>query len=136
MQSFENREIFWLTATIAMTAMFWVPYIVQRIIERGLWNALYDPQGDTAMRAPWANRMLGAHENAIENLVIFAPLVLLVHIQGSADSVTATACAVYFVARMAHYLIFSLGVPWLRVPAFLIGFGCQMTLVGTLFGWV
>lgn len=136
MQLSANRELFWLSASVAMTAVFWVPYIVQRIAERGLWDALYDPQGDTTMRAPWANRMLSAHENAIENLAIFAPLVFLVYLLGAATPLTATACAVYFYARLGHYILFSLGVPWLRVPAFLIGFGCQVVLAATLFGWI
>jgi uncharacterized MAPEG superfamily protein len=136
MQLSADRELFWLAMSVVMTAVFWVPYIIQRIVERGIWDALYDPQGDTTMRAPWANRMLGAHDNAIENLAIFAPLVLLLHAQGNTTPLTATACAVYFFARVVHYLVFSLGVPLLRVPAFLVGFGCQMALAGALFGWV
>ncbi|MHB8472237.1 MAG: MAPEG family protein [Gammaproteobacteria bacterium] len=130
-----TKELYWLAATVLMTAVLWVPYIVQRIIERGLWNALYDPQGETETRAPWANRMMRAHANAIENLTIFAPLVLLLHAQGVSTSFTTKACAIFFFARAVHYVVFSLGIPLLRVPAFLVGFACQMVIASALFGW-
>ncbi len=135
MEISQTKELYWLAATVLMTAVFWVPYIIQRILERGLWNALYEPQGETDTRAPWANRMMRAHANAVENLAIFAPLVLLLHAQGIGTPFTANACAIYFFARAVHYVVFSLGVPLLRVPAFLVGFACQMAIAMALFGW-
>ncbi len=130
-----SKELYWLAATVLMTAVFWMPYIIQRIVERGLWNALYEAQGETDTRTPWANRMMRAHANAVENLAIFAPLVLLLHAQGIATPFTANASAIYFFARAVHYLVFSLGIPLLRVPAFLVGFTCQMAIAMALFGW-
>ncbi len=79
--------------------------------------------------------MMRAHTNAVENLAIFAPLVLLLHAQGIGTPFTANACAIYFFARAVHYVVFSLGVPLLRVPAFLVGFACQMAIALALFGW-
>ena len=31
-----SKEIFWLVLTLAMTGLFWVPYILDRIAVRGL----------------------------------------------------------------------------------------------------
>jgi uncharacterized MAPEG superfamily protein len=41
---------------------------------------------------------------------------------------------VYFFARLAHYVIYTLGLPLLRTVAFFIGFVSQMVLAMTLFG--
>jgi hypothetical protein len=32
-----STELFWLTLTVAMTGLFWVPYILDRITVRGSW---------------------------------------------------------------------------------------------------
>jgi len=45
--------------------------------EMGVLNALWVPYGRTNTNRDWAVRMMQAHENAVENLVLFAPLVIL-----------------------------------------------------------
>lgn len=126
-------EIHWLTLTILMTALFWLPYIVNFILEVGLWPAM-QPNTPVPAEAAWARRAKAAHSNAVENLVLFAPLVLAVHVVGATSSATATACAVYFFARAAHFIVYTTGVPALRTLAFAAGFGAQMTLVAALLG--
>jgi len=127
-------ELRWLVLTIFMTGLFWIPYILKRILENGYWTALWDPQGQTHMDAPWAKRMMRAHQNAVENLVIFAPLVLALHVTGANTSATTAACVVYFVARAAHFVIYTLAIPLFRTVAFLAGFAAQMVLALTLLG--
>ncbi len=129
-----TRELFWLTSTLTLTAFFWVPYILNRLKEHGVWLALRNPQPDLRPKAPWAERMMRAHANAVENLVIFAPLVLALHATGLSTPATANACMVYFFARLAHYVIYTLGLPLLRTVAFFIGFVAQMVLALTLLG--
>lgn len=75
--------------------------------ELGILPALRDPFGHTEARAAWANRMMQAHANAVENRVIFDPLVLRVQMTGQNSALTAQACVIYFVARLvrvAHFL--------------------------------
>lgn len=127
-----SNELYWLILTALMTSLFWVPYILNRMIEQGLFNAMLDPIGETGTKREWASRMMQAHSNAIENLVIFAPLVILIQITGMNTATTASACMVYFFARLAHYIVFTFAVPLLRVVSFLIGFGAQSVLAITL----
>ena len=96
--------------------------------EQGIGNAVYDPNGETDAIAPWAKRMMKAHQNAVENMVLFAPLVLILHAQGMSTETTTTACAVYFFSRAVHYVVFTFGIPVLRVVAFLTGFVCQIII--------
>ena len=129
-------ELYWLTLTTLMTALFWVPYIINWMVEQGVVKAVWDPEDydHSRPRAAWALRMLRAHENAVENLVIFAPLVLTLHALGISTDTTVTACAVYFWARAAHFLVFTFAVPLLRVLTFATAFGAQMVLGLVLLG--
>jgi uncharacterized MAPEG superfamily protein len=121
-----TTELYWLVLTILMTALFWVPIILNRIIELGAWETLQTPTLRPATR--WAERLMKAHANAVENLVTFAPLVLAIQLTGSGSSATATACLVYFFARLVHALAYVAAIPVVRTLAFAAGFFCQMAL--------
>ena len=123
-----KTEIYWLTLTIVITALFWVPYILNRIAEHQLIPALKNPNRDARPQSQWANRMMYAHENAIENIALFAPLVIMVHILGLSTETTVIASMIYFFTRVAHFTLYTLGIPYLRTLAFFVGFLAQMTL--------
>ena len=123
-----SSEIFWLVLSCMLTGLLWVPYIINRLIEMRPLPALWNPMPDIRPRAQWAERLMRAHENAVENLVVFAPLVLVIELLQVGTESTAMACMLYFFARVAHFIIFTFAVPLLRVVVFLIGFVAQMTL--------
>ena len=129
-----SEELYWLILTILMTSLYWIPYIINRMLEQGILNAIWDPLGSTYTEKPWANRMMQAHSNAIENLALFAPLVILVQITGMNTSTTATACMIYFFTRLTHFLVFTFAIPVFRVVTFLVGFGVQILLGLILLG--
>ena len=124
-------ELYWLTLTVAMTGVLWV-YVFVLIPQLGLAPALRDPQHDTPYAAGWAQRAQRAHGNAVENLAVFAPLVLLLHAAGISTPLTVTACAVYFFARALHFLVYVAAVPWARTPLFMVSFLAQAVLALTL----
>ncbi len=123
-----SRELFWLTLTIVMTGLIWVPYILNRIAKWGLLATLDNPKRDNPPHSPWAIRMMKAHENATENLVIFAPLVLILQMLDISNRATVWACIAYFWARLVHVVVYTIGVPYLRTLAFAVGFLAQATL--------
>jgi len=129
-----TSEIYWLVLTILMTAVLWVPYILNRMLEQGIGTALWDPLGRTETRKGWADRMMKAHTNAVENLVIFAPLVILIQMFSLNNETTTLACMIYFFARLLHYICFTLAVPVLRIVTFATGFVMQLILTFTLLG--
>jgi len=128
-----SRELFWLTMTIILTGLLWVPYILDRIKVRGLMKTLDNPSPKDKPQSPWAQRLYFAHTNAVDNLVIFAPLVLILDSLGRQTQTTAIACAIYFWARLAHAIVYGLGVPVLRTLAFTVGFLAQAALVLAVF---
>jgi len=120
-------ELKYLVFVATFTALMWIPYILNMIMVRGLLDAVGYPENPKPM-APWATRMKAAHYNAIENLAVFAALVLVAHALGIKGEVTALACVIYFWARTVHFLAYTFAIPWVRTLAFAVGFGCQLTL--------
>src|ERR1041385_4094406 len=113
-----SSELKWLTLTVVLTGLMWIPYILDRIMVRGLMGAMANPSRKDKRQSPWAERLYFAHTNAVENLMIFAPLVLILDTLGISTSTTAVACAVYFWARLAHAIVYTMGLPVFRTLAF------------------
>jgi len=120
-------ELTYLTWVTVFTALMWMPYILNTIVVRGLINAVGYSDNPKPL-APWAARMKQAHSNAIENLLVFGLLVFVAETAGVNNETTALASAVYFYARIVHFVTYSLGVPWVRTLAFAVGFMCQISL--------
>jgi hypothetical protein len=68
-----STEIFFLTLTVGMTGLFWVPYILG-FATRGIMATLGYLDAKMPPQSDWAERMRLAHNNTVENLAIFAPL--------------------------------------------------------------
>jgi uncharacterized MAPEG superfamily protein len=128
-----TRELFWLTLTVILTGVMWIPYIINRAQVRGLMGALANPSRNDKPQSEWANRMMFAHDNAVENLVIFAPLVLILNAIDYSSRWTVLACAIYFWARLAHALVYTFGIPVLRTLTWTVGFFAQAALALAIF---
>jgi uncharacterized MAPEG superfamily protein len=121
-----KTELMYLVWITTLTGLLWVPYILDRIAVWGLVDAVGYPASPKP-QSPWAVRMMKAHANAVENLVVFAALVLAAQALGVSNGATAAAAAVYFWARVVHLAAYTFAVPWLRTLAFTAGFLAQMT---------
>lgn len=125
-------ELMKLTWVIALTALCWVPYILNQVQVRGIIDAVGYPESPKPL-APWAERAKKAHYNAVENLVLFAALVLILNAVGISNETTVLACTVYFWARLVHYFVYTFGIPWLRTLTFAVSWVCIVALLLQLF---
>ena len=130
-----TTELYWLTLTVLMTALFWVPYILDRLVVRGMVPAITDtkPEGG-GPHSLWAQRAIRAHTNAVENLVIFIPAVLVAHELSISTPATHMAVVVYFFARLVHFIVYTLGIPVLRTLAFAVAWAMQIVLLLAILG--
>jgi uncharacterized MAPEG superfamily protein len=119
-----KTDLLYLTYVTALTGLLWVPYILDRLAVRGLIDAVGYPENPQP-QSPWAQRLMRAHANAVENLVVFAALVLAANVLGVTSTAVATAAVVYFWARLVHVLAYTFAVPWVRTLAFAVGFVAQ-----------
>ena len=129
-----SPELYAAALVALFTGLMWVPIILNRLAEIGIWTALKNPRPDGRAKSEWAWRLDNAHRNAIENLVVFAPLAIIVHLLGLGNELTAFAATAYLFARIAHAFIYTFGVPVLRTIAFAIGFMAQIILAARIFG--
>ena len=126
-----HQDIYWLTLAVLSTAVMWTPYILNSFVVRGIVATVRNPSPDNKPLSPWAQRAKAAHYNSVENLAVFAPLVLACALldQGHAPhESTVIAAQVYFFARVAYYFVYALGIPYFRTVLFLVGFGAQITV--------
>jgi uncharacterized MAPEG superfamily protein len=130
----QSPELFWLAAATALTGLLWVPYVLNRILEHGLWKPLRQAPSELPPRAIWAVRMAAAHQNAVENLVIFAAFVLVAVIAHRTNAATAQAAMAYFIARLVHAVVYTAGIPVLRTLAFTAGWIACLTIALAIFG--
>ncbi len=121
-------ELTSLAWVAALSAIMWVPYILNTIAVRGLVDAVGYPAQPKPLAA-WAERLKKAHYNAVENLVLFATLVLVAHAAGISNETTVLVCKVYFWARVVHVLSYTFGVPWVRTLSFAAGWVCCVALL-------
>ena len=126
-------DLQWLAAIILLTVLGAFPYVLQRIVQIGLVRTLGNPgAGDNAEMPPWAQRAKSAHANAVENLVAFGPALVAAHLHASQAPVLATAAQVYFLARLAHYVVYAAGIPVARTLAYFVGLGATLVVLSTL----
>ena len=126
-----KTEVWYLVLVTTFTALLWIPYILDRLMVRGLMDAVGYPDNPKP-QSLWAQRMMKAHANAVENLVVFAALVLAAQVSGVSNGAIATAAMVYFWARVVHALVFTFGIPWLRTISFTVGWICQIVIAWQL----
>jgi uncharacterized MAPEG superfamily protein len=128
-----KAELFWLTLTTVLTGLLWLPYILDRVAVRGLMVTLDNPSPRHKPQSAWAVRLMNAHINQVENLVVFGILVLVLDALAISTPTTVLACAVFFWARLAYVVIYTLGIGVLRTLAWVVGFLAEAVLVLAIF---
>ncbi len=115
-----------LMMVTVLTALMWIPYIVSEMMSNGLEVFRYG-------RLPvpmhgWAQRAKVAHKNAIENLVVFFPIVFLCHVYEVPG--VDNAAMLYFISRVLHWpaCVFSDKLPYVRTICFFAGWCAIMIM--------
>lgn len=65
-------------------------------------------------------RATRAHRNMLENLVLFAALVLVLQMAGLNDANTVLGAQIFVIARLVYAVIYLAGVPWLRTATWAV----------------
>lgn len=120
-------ELISLTLVVLFTSLMWMPFIANVVSVRGLSHALGYPISPAPLSG-WADRVDRAHRNAVENLVIFAPLVLVLELSGGSSDATRLACMVYVVSRVVHFFTLVFAIPVIKSLSFMLAAACQVIL--------
>ena len=68
----------------------------------------------------WAGRAQRAHRNMVENLVLFAALVLVAVVAGRTNATTLLGAQIFVWARLAYAIIYVIGLPLLRTLSWFV----------------
>jgi len=117
-------------------AVAWMPYIIDRIMVRGLMGALANPSPDLAPQSAWAQRAKAAHSVAVQAFAAFAPLAVIAMIRFPEDSYPGLLAMTFFFGIFAHYIIYSLGITVLRTLSFALAALSTLALGLRVLGWI
>jgi len=70
--------------------------------------------------AGWGGRAERAHLNMVENIALFAPLVLIAVFAGKANAMTLLGAQIFLWARVAYVVIYVAGIVWLRTVVWFV----------------
>ena len=132
----KTPELYYMALAALATALMWIPYMLARILTRGPMRTLGNPADPNAPPDPaWAERARRAHTNAVENLAVFAPLVVILALTGASTPATVLASKTYLGARLVHYAVYTAGIPVIRTLAFAAGFAAMFAIAGAVLGF-
>ena len=109
-----------------LTVLLWTPYIVGRLFVWGLPTFLTNyPEGfpkEEPETPLWMDRSKRAHLNMVETMPAFIAVVVAAGLLGDASigDTVAMWAKIFFFARIAHAVVYTLGIPVLRTPVYLI----------------
>jgi uncharacterized MAPEG superfamily protein len=117
-----STDLKYLALTAMLTAVLWIPYVVAQVMTNGFLTPpnYLDP---TPRPLPlWGKRADRTYINAVEVFAPFAALVVVAHLSGKADAMTAFWAMSFFWLRLLHAVVYLLGIPYIRTIAFVLGF--------------
>ena len=117
-----TTDLRYLAYTAILTAALWIPYVIAQVVTNGF-LAPPDYVDPTPRSVPlWGKRADRVYINAVESFAPFAALVIVVHLAGKADAMTAFWAMAFFWLRLAHAVVYLLGLPYLRTLIFTLGY--------------
>ena len=78
-------------------------------------------------------RVTRLRDNMIENLLMFAPVVLVAQAMGVSNDMTILGAQLFFFSRLAHAVIYLMAVPLVRPVAFAIAWAGIILIACQLF---
>ena len=121
-----TTDLTYLALTAILTAALWIPYIVCQVMTNGF---LEPPNYTDPAQRPvplWGKRADRAYLNAVESFAPFAALVIVAHVAGKADAMTAFWATCFFWLRLIHAVVYLIGIPYIRTLVFTLGFVCVL----------
>ena len=127
----ETTELKLLVWSVILTVLQMGVAAAGGIMQVGL-AAMAGNRDDLPPITGWAGRARRAHHNMLENLVLFAVLVVAASISGKINATTALGAELFFWGRVAYAPIYIAGVPWLRTAAFAVSLVGLLMIFGQL----
>lgn len=106
-------ELMWLVWAVALTFVQALVAVQGAMMQVGLPTLAGNREGMPEITG-WAGRAARAHRNMLENLALFAALVLVAVAAGRTNGTTLLGAQIFVWARLVYALVYLAGIPWLR----------------------
>ena len=112
-------ELMWLVWAVALAVVQMLVAVTGAFLQVGL-PMLVGNRDNMPALAGWAGRADRAHHNMLENLVLFAALVLTASLSGKSNDTVVLGAQIFFWARLVYAGVYLIGIPWLRTGVWLV----------------
>lgn len=127
-----EQAYLYLVLSGALTILLWTPYILARVFVWGLPTFLHNYPENYPAQEPepplWAQRAQRAHLNMVETMPAFIAVVVGAGFiaDASAHATIGALAQVFFFARIAHAVVYTLAIPGLRTPVYLVSWAAVL----------
>lgn len=98
-----TSELGWLLCTALLAGSLWVPYIVGiNVTDFPGKEEIFVRPPDLSRMPAWVHRSYRAHQNALEQLLPFATVVLIGAVAGVSTATTRWCALLFFGLRVVH----------------------------------
>ena len=119
---------------------------IQVLVYMAIWTLLLIAPGTTALLViggvsagvgnreevpelpAWAGRSNRAHRNMLENLPLFAAMILAAQMADVSNPATVQGAQLFFWGRIAHGVVYIAGIPYVRTLAFAVSIAGMMQI--------
>jgi uncharacterized MAPEG superfamily protein len=106
-------ELTLLTCAVVLTLVQAVIAVLGAMMQVGLPALAGNREGMPEITG-WGGRAARAHRNMLENLVLFAALVLVAVAADKTNAMTLLGAQIFVWARLAYAAVYVIGLPWIR----------------------
>jgi uncharacterized MAPEG superfamily protein len=125
-------ELTLVTCAVVLTLVQAVVAVLGAMMQVGL-PALAGNREGLPEITGWAGRAARAHRNMLENLVLFAALVLVAVAAGKTNATTLLGAQIFLYARLAYAAVYIIGMPWIRTAVWAVSVvGLAMIFLQTI----
>ncbi|MFN0304439.1 MAG: MAPEG family protein [Burkholderiales bacterium] len=119
-----STDLKYLALTALLTAVLWIPYVVAQVMTNGFPKPINYVDPTPRPLPSWGKRADRTYMNAVEVFAPFAALVIIAHLAGKANAMTAFWAVCFFWLRLGHAVVYLLGIAYIRTVIFTLGFIC------------
>jgi len=125
-------ELTLLTCAVVLTLVQAVIAVLGAVMQVGLPALAGNREGTPEIKG-WGGRAARAHRNMLENLVLFAALVLVAVVAGRTNAMTLLGAQIFVWARLVYAVVYVVGLLWIRTAVWGVSVaGLAMIFVQTI----
>ena len=115
-------DLTYLAWTALLTGSLWLVYVTCQVMTNGFLAGENYVNPAPRPVPLWGQRANRAHINAVESFAPFAAVLIIAHLAGKANPMTAFWAQWFFWFRLVHAGVYLAAIPYIRTIVFTMGY--------------